>query len=296
MVCGPFYEGFVFGRLWIILCLVPDGGNRMAGVRSARGLERGHTTGPAGDGGLTVLPKAILFDLDDTLISAYNRPDRAWLTIAHEFAADLHPHDPVEVAAAINLAADIFWADAERHRVGRLQLLDARGTIIADAFETMAQAGKVPPGTAVAQRLAARYNALREEQMHLFEDAHHVVDTFRAKGVRLALITNGAALPQRAKVERFDLTHRFHHIQIEGEHGFGKPEERAYLHAMTALDVQASETWMVGDNLEWEVVAPQRLGIHAIWHDIAGEGLPEGSTVRPDRIICSLAELLTGID
>jgi putative hydrolase of the HAD superfamily len=242
-----------------------------------------------------VLPKAILFDLDDTLISAYNRPDRAWHGIAHEFAVDLHPCDPTEVAIAINHAADVFWADAERHRIGRLQLIDARATIIADAFDALTQLGRLPPGEPVALRMAARYNALREEQMHLFDGAHHVVDTFRAKGVRLALITNGAATPQRAKVVRFDLTHRFHHIQIEGEHGFGKPEERAYRHALTALGVEAHDTWMVGDNLEWEVIAPQRLGIHAIWHDLAGEGVPPGSLARPDRVIRSLMELLTGI-
>jgi len=242
-----------------------------------------------------VLPKAILFDLDDTLISAYNRPDRAWLAVATEFAADLHPHPPAKVAAAINHAADVFWADPERHRVGRLDLLDARGTIIAEAFAAMSKSGRAMPGEQVAHRMKVRFNALREEQMHLFDGAHHVVDTFRAKGVRLALITNGAAAPQRAKVVRFDLTHRFHHIQIEGEHGFGKPEERAYRHALAALGVDASETWMVGDNLEWEVVAPQRLGIHAIWHDVAGEGLPEGSPIRPDRVIRSLPELLAGL-
>ncbi len=242
-----------------------------------------------------MLPKAILFDLDDTLISAYNRPDLAWHTIAHEFSVELHPHDPAEVAAAINLAADIFWADAERHRVGRLQLLDARATIIADAFAAMAKAGRTPPGDPVVPKMAARYNAFRDEQMHLFDGAHHVVDTFRARGVLLALITNGAAAPQRAKVERFELTHRFDHIQIEGEHGFGKPEERAYRHALDALGVAAAETWMVGDNLEWEVIAPQRLGIHAIWHDVVGEGVPEGSLARPDRVIRSLMELLAGI-
>jgi putative hydrolase of the HAD superfamily len=242
-----------------------------------------------------VLPKAILFDLDDTLISAYNRPDLAWHSIAHEFAVDLHPHDPAEVAVAINLAADIFWADAERHRVGRLQLLDARTVIIADAFEAIARTGRAPPADPVVGKMATRYNAFREEQMHLFDDAHHVVDTFRTRGVRLALITNGAAAPQRAKVERFELTHRFHHIQIEGEHGFGKPEERAYRHALETLGVEAHDTWMVGDNLEWEVIAPQRLGIHAIWHDVVGEGLPAGSTARPDRVIRSLIELLVGI-
>jgi putative hydrolase of the HAD superfamily len=242
-----------------------------------------------------VLPKAILFDLDDTLISAYNRPDRAWHLIAHEFIPDLHPCAPAEVAEAITISAAAFWADAERHRVGRLQLLDARATIIAEAFEALAAAGRMPPGSTVIQKMAMRYNSLRDEQMHLFDGAHHVVDTFRAKGVRLALITNGAAIPQRAKVTRFDLTHRFHHIQIEGEHGFGKPEERAYRHALSALGVEASETWMVGDNLEWEVIAPQRLGIHAIWHDVTGEGLPADSLAVPDRVIRSLPELLAGI-
>ena len=49
---------------------------------------------------------------------------------------------------------------------------------------------------------------------------------------------------------------------------------------------------MVGDNLEWEVVAPQRLGIYAIWYDGYGTGLPPGSPIRPDRIIRTLPELL----
>ena len=80
-------------------------------------------------------------------------------------------------------------------------------------------------------------------------------------GAKLALIANGAAEPQRDKIVRFALEHRFDHIQIEGKHGFGKPEERAYNHAMQVLGVGPEETWMLGDNLEWEKVAPHRLGI-----------------------------------
>jgi putative hydrolase of the HAD superfamily len=128
--------------------------------------------------------------------------------------------------------------------------------------------------------------------MFVFPGAHDAIDALKAHGVKLALVTNGAAGIQRAKVERFALTHRFDHIQIEGEHGFGKPEERAYLHAMQVLGVSASETWMIGDNLEWEVEVPQRLGIYAIWIDVHGAGLPADSTVKPDRIIRSLTELL----
>jgi putative hydrolase of the HAD superfamily len=76
----------------------------------------------------------------------------------------------------------------------------------------------------------------------MFPDAHKTLDQLKELGVKLALITNGAAEPQRAKVVRFALEHRFDHIQIEGEHGFGKPEERAYNHSMGALGVAPPET------------------------------------------------------
>jgi putative hydrolase of the HAD superfamily len=59
-----------------------------------------------------------------------------------------------------------------------------------------------------------------------FPDAHNVIDALRARGTRLALVTNGASEAQRAKIDRFDLANRFDHFQIEGEHEFGKPDER----------------------------------------------------------------------
>jgi putative hydrolase of the HAD superfamily len=49
---------------------------------------------------------------------------------------------------------------------------------------------------------------------------------------------------------------------------------------------------MVGENLEWEVAAPQRLGIRSIRHDHLGRGLPVGTAVRPHHIIRHLPELL----
>ncbi len=238
---------------------------------------------------MSVFPRAVLFDMDDTLISAYRQPEQAWRAIFAEFEGDLAGWETEAVVQAVTAAAERFWADESRHRVGRLNLLEARAGIIGEGFAAL---GRDVPDGSVLRRISARYDSYRNEQMHLFPHAHEVVDTMRAAGVKLALITNGAARPQRAKVERFELTHRFDHIQIEGEHGFGKPEERAYRHALSVLGVEARETWMVGDNLEWEVIAPQRLGIHAIWHDSLGSGLPAGTAARPDRIIRSLSELL----
>jgi len=239
---------------------------------------------------MTQLPRAMLIDMDDTILSAYGRPEIAWNNVTAEFAHEFAPLLPQQVAAAILDSARKFWAAAGAE--WRLKLEEARHEVVRGGFAALSAAGPVLPSE-LAVRLADRFTAYREEEMFVFPGAHDAIDALKARGVKLALVTNGAALPQRAKVERFALTHRFDHIQIEGEHGFGKPEERAYLHAMEALGVTASDTWMVGDNLEWEIVAPQRLGIYAIWMDVHGDGLPAGSAVKPDRIIRSLAELLT---
>jgi putative hydrolase of the HAD superfamily len=238
------------------------------------------------------LPQAILFDLDDTIIAAYGAAEAAWRRVAAEFAASCAPLAPDEVAAAIAAHSRRFWRDPRWHKHWRLRLEEARRRIVAGAFADLAAAGAVPPAPDIMAAMADRCTVLLHDGMQVFPGAHETLDRLKQRGVRLALVTNGAAAVQRAKVVRFALEHRFEHIQIEGEHGFGKPEERAYTHAMEALGVAPQDTWMVGDNLEWEVAAPQRLGIYAIWYDAYGRGLPPESPIRPDRIITALPELL----
>jgi len=241
---------------------------------------------------MTTLPTAILLDLDDTILSAYSRPELAWQVMAEEFAPALGPIDSATFVRTVLAQSTAFWANPAEHKHWRLRLQEARRRIVRATFEQLTREHGVALHAGDAERMADRFNAYRDEVMHPFPGARETVDTLKRMGVRLALVTNGPGPQQRAKVNRFELAHRFDHIQIEGEHGFGKPEEQAYLHAMQALGVRADETWMVGDNLEWEVAAPQRLGITGIWHDVLGQGLPAGSPVRPDRIIRSLTELM----
>ena len=51
---------------------------------------------------------------------------------------------------------------------------------------------------------------------------------------------------------------------------------------------------MVGDNIEWDVAAPQRLGLRGVWVDRGGTGLTPDSAVRPDRIIREFPEIVEG--
>ena len=239
---------------------------------------------------MPALPRAILFDLDDTLIRAYAQPEEAWTRLLHIFSAHLDAHDAgaiERVRAAIMGEARAFWNDRTEAARWRLDIPTARRLSVRRGLEKFGR-----PDEALADRIADAFTEMRRREYQLYPDAHATVDALRDAGVKLALVTNGAGDPQRAKIERFELAHRFHHIQIEGEFGQGKPELAVYQHAMEKLGVAAADTWMVGDNYEWEVVAPQSLGIRGIWYDPFDAGIPAHATARPSRVIKRLAELV----
>ena len=77
----------------------------------------------------TTLPRAILFDLDDTLIRAYAQPEEAWTRLLHVFSAHLDAHDPAaleRIRMAIMDEARAFWSDRAEAARWRLDIPGAR--------------------------------------------------------------------------------------------------------------------------------------------------------------------------
>lgn len=233
------------------------------------------------------LPKAILFDMDDTILAYSQNSDSSWRLVCEQFADKLDNIHPETLIKAIKVNSSAYWSDPERHRIGRLDLDKTRQKIVAD---TLVQFGIDNP--LLARDMASAYALHREETIKPFPDAVQTLQELRKRGVLLGLLTNGNAVIQRRRIEKHELSSYFDYILIEGEFGIGKPDRRVYLQALDQLAVKPEETWMVGDNLEWEVAVPQSLGIFAIWFDFACVGLPESSIIHPDRIIRSLSELL----
>jgi putative hydrolase of the HAD superfamily len=235
-----------------------------------------------------MLPKGILFDLDDTLVVFRAVGEPVWQGICREYAPQLGV-TPEFLREGIRKASTWYWSDKERHRIGRQDQTAAYREVLGRAFGDMG----LEQGD-LAQSIADAYFAQRHEAIYLFDDAIDTLKHLRSRGVALALVTNGQASLQRGKIERFELEPYFDAIFIEGELGYGKPDPRVFQHALDALDLVAADAWCVGDNLEWDIGGAQALGIHAIWHDVEGNGLPGGATVVPDRIILRVGELLTG--
>ena len=180
-----------------------------------------------------------------------------------------------------------FWADPELNRIGRHDLLAGSRIIVTRTLETFGVGDDT-----LAATMAQQYQDRRVDLVFLFPESISTIETLRARGHRLAMITNGGAEGQRAKIVRFDLAKHFDYILVEGEFGHGKPDERVYRHALAQLGVDGADAMMVGDDLERDVAGPQKAGMRGVWIDRAGAGLPAGCAITPDRIIGSLAELL----
>ena len=221
-----------------------------------------------------MLPPVILLDLDDTILDDTGGASAAWEQACIESGA------PDGLYDAIRSAGAWFWSDADRHREGRADLGRARATIVATALETLGL-----PDDGLSERISTRLNVLRDEAIAPLPGAIDALDELRGRGVRLGLLDQrqrpAPALEDRAVRAQ---TH-FDYVGIEGEVGFGKPEAEAFLRALRALEPAPADAWMVGDNLVFDVGGAQAVGMHGVWVDIRGRGLPRVARggARPHR-------------
>jgi putative hydrolase of the HAD superfamily len=235
----------------------------------------------------TTTPKAILFDLDDTIISFSGSSEACWREVCERFASQIPGLTSIQLLEAILEFAHWYWDDAARHKRGRLGLRQARREVLAGAFLSL----KIDNAT-LANEIADAFSNLREASISLFPGAVETLVHLHSWGIKLGLITNGDSEGQRRKINTFGLAPLFDCILIEGENGFGKPEPEVYKLALQRLGIGPEEAWMVGDNLVWDIEAAQKAGIKAIWVDFANQGLPEGNQIQPDRIIHLISELV----
>lgn len=230
--------------------------------------------------------EGLCLDLDDTLLDDSGSVREAWEVVVELAASRRGGLAPEALRSAIARTTSRFWADPERHRWGRLDLPRARHEIVARA---LSEIGHEDAG--VAAEAAALYTEHRSRSLRLIDGVLPVLERLRAAVPRLALVTNGAAAPQRAKIERFRLDRFFDHVQIEGEFGAGKPEARVWHHVLEALGVSAAASLMVGDNFECDVLGPLAVGMHAAWIDPTGAAQPPQPAPRAHLTLRSLHEL-----
>jgi len=232
-------------------------------------------------------PPVILLDLDDTIIVHSATSEPCWRRVCDRYAAEIEGLTADRLYDAIQARTNKYWDNADRHRQGRLDLPKARREVVSATFTDLGLDDQ-----ALAHTIADAFTLERDASFYPCPGAIETLAQFCEQGILLGMVTNGASSAQRAKIERFQLAAFFEHIFIEGEMGMGKPDVRVFEHVLDTFGIEAQEAWMVGDNLAWDVGAPQKLGIFSVWIDPTGDGVPLSSSVKPDLIVPSLATLI----
>lgn len=232
-------------------------------------------------------PKAVLLDMDDTLVSHTAGTEELWRTLCHRHAVLIEGLSPDLLYTTHKDTRKHYWSDIERHRTGRLNLKATRREIVALTFSRLGIYN-----TEISNSIADSFTEQREDLVYLFEGVHDTLRRLKERGIKLGLITNGASQLQRAKIEKFGLEPFFDCITIEEEFGQGKPEPQVFLHTLEKLKVEAEDAWMTGDDLIRDIAGANNTGIYSIWIDLENKGLPVDSPVKPGRIIQSISQLL----
>lgn len=224
-------------------------------------------------------PRAILFDLDDTLCD-YASARESRLRIAF----DLDASGRSTGRQSIDL--DRMISDS----IG----MQAHGT---EHFqELFRRHGRSDPAEVRAARDWFREN--RFHGLRLFPETLAVlkrvrtITTATAKRAprRLGIITNGPTEVQGAKVELLGIGDLVDFVLISEEFGLSKPHPEIFKAALRMSGVDNDQAIFVGDAPEFDMAGARAAGISSVW--VNRGGLPwEGSIEPPEREIRSIGGL-----
>jgi putative hydrolase of the HAD superfamily len=141
----------------------------------------------------------------------------------------------------------------------------------------------------LGQKLADWFPAQRRKLPYVYEETFAVLDELR-ETYKLLLLTNGSPDLQQEKLDGMPtLIPYFDSIVISGNFGEGKPSPKLFAHAMEQIGITAGEGVMVGDKLTTDILGANGVGMTSIW--INRHGIERSGEIIPTYEIKSLTEL-----
>lgn len=146
----------------------------------------------------------------------------------------------------------------------------------------------------LAGQLAENFVNERRSRPHIYEETLQILGELQGN-VKLLLLTNGCPALQQEKLDGVpELSPFFDHIIVSGAFGKGKPDPSIFHHALEQLDVQPKEAIMVGDKLTTDIKGALAAGITAVWLN-RNDKINDGE-IKPDYEIKHLSEIAHVMD
>jgi putative hydrolase of the HAD superfamily len=186
--------------------------------------------------------RAVFFDLDGTL---YDR-DAAILRMADEQFEAFREELGVDKTAFME----------------RLVALDGHGHNRTPRLHH-ALADMLGFGADLADRLEACFRSRYPNQCRISQDSLNTLETLRASGKKLGIITNGPTLWQSRKIECIGIASFFDTVLISEREGLDKPDPRIFKRALDG--VLAAESIFVGDHPGIDIGGAKSARLIAVW-------------------------------
>jgi putative hydrolase of the HAD superfamily len=202
--------------------------------------------------------RALLFDLDDTLLETHDSHLTALAAACSRAVASYPGWTEAALRDAFHHTYHTLEARLEAGELGRPTQILFRTRIFE---ETLQSCGLSPE---LGRLLADVYLEERRRGYRLYDDVRPALEQV-AGAYQLVIVTNGLSDLQREKVEAVGLAQWFSNVVVSGELGSWKPEPAIFLHALALAGVEPPEALMVGDSLERDVAGASGAGIRTLW-------------------------------
>ncbi|RXT06269.1 HAD family hydrolase [Ammoniphilus sp. CFH 90114] len=258
--------------------------------------------------------KAVLFDLDDTLLWDERSVEEAFLATC-ELAQSKYNVDPHQLEEAVRSAARTLYSSYETYPFTMMIGINPFEGLWANFLEgedaQFRKLQELAPNyrreswtqglkalgiddPEFGQVLADTFPAERRKRPYVYEETFEVLDQLKGK-FQLLLLTNGSPDLQQEKLAGVpEIAPYFDHIIISGDFGRGKPDPSLFQHALERLSLTSDEAIMVGDKLTTDILGSSRVGMKSVW--INRRGLERNDEIVPDYEIKHLQELFSIID
>lgn len=221
--------------------------------------------------------KAIIFDLDDTLIDFQAAQSRGLNFIYHHFFASCELADFTQAYESINRR---LW-DA----VGDGQMLPREVGL--ERFRALSSHLRV---SVDFEHVAATYELKISETVEWMPGAKACIKQL-SPNYRLGIVTNGLQAAQRRKLSHMGVSDDFHSVVISEEFGVAKPHPHVFKHILGQMDCLPEACLMVGDSLGSDYQGAMNVGMDFCWFNPHHQALPS-MYARPRMEVAHLSGLM----
>lgn len=197
--------------------------------------------------------KHVFFDLDHTLWDFDRNSELAFQDIFEKNKITITVEDFLKVYIPINFE---YWRYYREARVTKEQLRYGR---LKKSFDVL----QVNIDDFLIDRLSVDYIDHLPRHNKLFDGALELLEELNEK-YHLHIITNGFEEVQTLKLQNSKIDHFFKTMTSSEAAGVKKPHAKIFHHALKAANATVTESVMVGDTYDADIIGAQNIGMQTI--------------------------------